>query len=89
MTLQQLKEEARREFDEVCYSIEECGITGKNKVLNAEHLGDVSGKLLPEISDFMDSLITKAYEEGRKENLFYINVIEETHSNKKQTGESF
>ena len=50
MTLQQLKEEARKEFD------------GKYKT----YINNWNESKPEEIKDFIDSLITKAYEEGKK-----------------------
>ena len=66
MTLQQLKEEARIEFDEKF----------KDKI-KSENIGTETSKYYAEIVSalpetilaFIDSLITKAYEEGSKDEL--------------------
>lgn len=52
------------EFDKLVYSYEEngWGDGGKIKVVNAEHLGDVSSKLLPDIKSFIRSTLAEQRE---------------------------
>ena len=53
-------------FDDICFYEEDCMVVGKQKVLNAEHLGDVSGKLIPEIKSFITSLLEERDEMWRE-----------------------
>jgi len=53
------------EFDKIAYYYEENGWGGGEKVkaVNAEHMGDVSSKLLPNIKSFFISKMISEYEE--------------------------
>jgi hemerythrin-like domain-containing protein len=61
MTLQQLKEEARKEFDEKFDEI-------RKKVIGFYNQ-DIPPEVSKEIIDFIDSFITKAYKKGIEEGI--------------------
>jgi len=64
--LQQLKEEARKEFDEKFVEFAPDG-SKWGVGLRVIHKGTTDDAIiLEDIKDFIDSLITKAYEEGKK-----------------------
>ena len=68
MTLQQLKEEARREFDENWdNSFQHLKGSQDEMIWKAKVLKKFESKLHNQIKDFIDSQITKAYEEGKRD----------------------
>ena len=62
MTLQKIKEEARKEFD---FVFEDNGVI---QTYTRGNGGSRRNTTAEELQDFIDSLIDKAYEEGKREN---------------------
>lgn len=58
-----------KEFEEICFYKDKEDVWGSDEIvnhLNAEHLGDVSGKLIPEIKKFIAKQIELAQQRTEK-----------------------
>lgn len=62
-----LPKDVEKRFDEICFYEDDDWIVGKSMVLNAEHLGDVSGKLIPKIKQLLAQELATLKTQVRKE----------------------